>query len=199
MTQAPLHARARARANIALAKYWGKSDETLNLPAVPSISMTLDPLVTETTVEFREGLASDEFVLNDARALAVEDKRVTALLDRVRAESGVALHARVASKNHFPTASRLGFERLGFCCARRGRARGGGSAVRCRQGLGAGAPVVGVGRALGVRRLRRAARRRSPATPRSPRTWCSHPSTWRSRSWSRSRPRAASRSARPTA
>ena len=39
-------ARARARANIALAKYWGKSDEQLNLPAVPSVSITLDPLIT---------------------------------------------------------------------------------------------------------------------------------------------------------
>ena len=39
---------ARACANIALAKYWGKSDEALNLPAVPSVSVTLDALVTET-------------------------------------------------------------------------------------------------------------------------------------------------------
>ena len=31
---------ARARANIALAKYWGKSDLALNLPAVPSVSVT---------------------------------------------------------------------------------------------------------------------------------------------------------------
>jgi diphosphomevalonate decarboxylase len=114
VTQAPLHARARARANIALAKYWGKSDETLNLPAVPSISMTLDPLVTETAVEFREGLTSDEFVLNDAPALAVEDKRVSALLDRVRAESGIGLRARVASTNHFPTASGLASSASGF-------------------------------------------------------------------------------------
>ena len=35
-------ARATARANIALAKYWGKSDTVYNLPAVPSISLTLD-------------------------------------------------------------------------------------------------------------------------------------------------------------
>ena len=37
-------ARATARANIALAKYWGKSDITHNLPAVPSISLTLEEL-----------------------------------------------------------------------------------------------------------------------------------------------------------
>ena len=40
-------ARATAHANIALAKYWGKSDTDLNLPDVPSISLTLEPLVTE--------------------------------------------------------------------------------------------------------------------------------------------------------
>ncbi|MBC7517377.1 MAG: diphosphomevalonate decarboxylase, partial [Microbacteriaceae bacterium] len=40
------HARATARAhsNIALIKYWGKRDETLNIPAVGSISVTLDAL-----------------------------------------------------------------------------------------------------------------------------------------------------------
>jgi len=45
-------ARARARANIAFAKYWGKADLELNLPAVPSLSMTLDGLVTDTEVRF---------------------------------------------------------------------------------------------------------------------------------------------------
>ena len=42
-----MRAKAVARANIALAKYWGKSDDALNLPAVPSVSLTLDPLVTD--------------------------------------------------------------------------------------------------------------------------------------------------------
>ena len=32
-------ATAIARANIALAKYWGKVDDRLNLPAVPSLSI----------------------------------------------------------------------------------------------------------------------------------------------------------------
>ena len=43
-----MEASARACANIALAKYWGKSDVKRNVPAVPSISLTLDQLVTET-------------------------------------------------------------------------------------------------------------------------------------------------------
>lgn len=114
MSSTPHLARARARANIALAKYWGKLDAELNLPAVPSISMTLDPLVTETTVEFRSDLAQDELLLNGEPALGVEVQRATQLFDRVRAESGVGLRARASSKNHFPTASGLASSASGF-------------------------------------------------------------------------------------
>jgi len=114
MSSKPHFAQARARANIALAKYWGKADAERNLPAVPSISMTLDPLVTETSVEFRSDLARDEMILNGEPALAAEVTRTTTLLDRVRAESGVSMRARVSSKNHFPTASGLASSASGF-------------------------------------------------------------------------------------
>jgi diphosphomevalonate decarboxylase len=114
MSSKPHFAQARARANIALAKYWGKADAARNLPAVPSISMTLDPLVTETSVEFRSDLPSDEMILNGEPALAAEVTRTTTLLDRVRAESGVTMRARVSSKNHFPTASGLASSASGF-------------------------------------------------------------------------------------
>lgn len=114
MSSKPHFAQAKARANIALAKYWGKLDAERNLPAVPSISMTLDPLVTETSVEFRADLTRDELVLNGEPALAAEVGRTTQLLDRVRAQSGVSMRARVASKNHFPTASGLASSASGF-------------------------------------------------------------------------------------
>jgi diphosphomevalonate decarboxylase len=114
MSGRPGSAKARARANIALAKYWGKSDTALNLPAVPSISMTLDPLTTETSVDFVPGLSSDEFFLNGEPALAIELTRATSLLDRVRGEAGLSLRARVSSKNHFPTASGLASSASGF-------------------------------------------------------------------------------------
>jgi diphosphomevalonate decarboxylase len=107
-------ATALARANIALAKYWGKSDVELNLPAVPSISMTLQPLTTETTVEFADALSRDELSLNDKPAGEVEVRRASALLDQVRAEAGIGARARVASKNHFPTASGLASSASGF-------------------------------------------------------------------------------------
>jgi diphosphomevalonate decarboxylase len=114
MSGSELRAVARARANIALAKYWGKLDPIANLPAVPSISMTLDPLVTETSVEFSSDLADDELWLNDTPALDIERKRASQLLDRVRAEAGIAFKACVRSQNHFPTASGLASSASGF-------------------------------------------------------------------------------------
>ena len=59
------HGRAVACANIALAKYWGKCDESLNLPAVASVSVTLDALVTETTVTRDPSLTRDHVTLDD--------------------------------------------------------------------------------------------------------------------------------------
>ena len=107
-------AKAVARANIALAKYWGKSDDALNLPSVPSVSITLDPLVTETTVRFERGLVDDVFELDGAPAKPGELARVRALLDEVRAEAGLTDKARVTSLNHFPTAAGLASSASGF-------------------------------------------------------------------------------------
>jgi diphosphomevalonate decarboxylase len=109
-----MRARAIARANIAIAKYWGKSDDVLNLPAVPSVSVTLDPLLTETTVHFLEGISEDTFVLDGEAAKVEENVRVTALLDGVRGRAGLSLKARVESRNHFPTAAGLASSASGF-------------------------------------------------------------------------------------
>lgn len=107
-------AKARACANIALAKYWGKSDEALNLPAVPSVSITLDPLVTETTVVFDEQLSEDSFTLDGEPARDKELGRVVRLLDEVRRDAGLDVKARVTSVNHFPTAAGLASSASGF-------------------------------------------------------------------------------------
>jgi diphosphomevalonate decarboxylase len=107
-------ARATARANIALAKYWGKADEALNLPAVPSVSITLAPLTTRTVVRFVDGLDADRFLLGGTAAQANETARVTKLLDRVRALAELPLRAEVSSENEFPTASGLASSASGF-------------------------------------------------------------------------------------
>lgn len=96
-----------AHPNIALAKYWGKRGFGHNLPAVPSLSVTLAGMATTTTVTFDEALEADDLVLGGGRADGGALKRVIGLLDRVRAAAGVALFARVESSNDFPTASGL--------------------------------------------------------------------------------------------
>ena len=78
-TTVAMQAKARAHANIALVKYWGKRDVALNLPATGSLSLTLDALSTETTVELVSGLAADELTI-DGREDAQELARVSRFL-----------------------------------------------------------------------------------------------------------------------
>ncbi|MET0341983.1 MAG: diphosphomevalonate decarboxylase [Polyangiales bacterium] len=103
-----------ARANIALAKYWGKSDVALNLPAVASISVTLEPMRTETTVTFDEALKADEVSLNGKAADGKPKQRAIKVLDQVRALAKRSTFARVESANNFPTASGLASSASGF-------------------------------------------------------------------------------------
>jgi len=107
-------ARARACANIALVKYWGKRDEALNLPAEGSLSLTLAALPTETSVSFEEALPGDEFHLDGVLAGDGEHKRLSRWLDILRARAGTSTRARVESTNGFPTASGLASSASGF-------------------------------------------------------------------------------------
>lgn len=105
---------ARACSNIALAKYWGKVDLKHNLPAVPSVSLTLDRLVTETRLRFDASLREDRVMLDGKRATDGERARVVAMLDWVRREAGLRTRAHVSSHNHFPTAAGLASSASGF-------------------------------------------------------------------------------------
>ena len=109
-----MEASAKACANIALAKYWGKADAKWNVPAVPSISLTLDQMVTETRVCFDPSLEADEVRLDGRRATAVEGARVVAMLDRIRREARFRSYAKVISHNRFPTAAGLASSASGF-------------------------------------------------------------------------------------
>jgi diphosphomevalonate decarboxylase len=100
-------ATARAHANIALVKYWGKRDAALNLPAAGSLSLTLAALTTTTTVEFDRSLDADSFELNGQMRSGVERSRISIWLDLVRERAALRAPARVVSRNDFPTASGL--------------------------------------------------------------------------------------------
>ena len=107
-------AQAKAHSNIALIKYWGKADVTSNVPAVGSLSMTLDALWTKTRVTFEEGLAEDEVILDGQKAQAKPRERVLRLLDRVREGAKETRRALVESVNNFPTAAGLASSASGF-------------------------------------------------------------------------------------
>ncbi len=111
-------ARATAHSNIALVKYWGKrpdSDPALNLPAVGSLSMTLDELRTVTTIGPGD---HDHFALDGARVDAQSPvaRKVFAQLDRIWTEShdGPRPGCEVESVNHLPTAAGLASSASGF-------------------------------------------------------------------------------------
>ncbi len=99
-------ATARAGANFALVKYWGKADARLNVPAVGSISITLDSLFTETEVELTPTLRSDELVL-DGKRRDEDVAKISACVDLLRHKAGVDTRVRVASRNNFPTGAGL--------------------------------------------------------------------------------------------
>ena len=99
-----MRATARAQPNIALVKYWGKKDVARNLPAVGSLSITLDDLWTTMEVEFDAALAGDELRINDAPAERLMP-RVSQCLDLVAGEDRQP--ARVLSRCNFPIAAGL--------------------------------------------------------------------------------------------
>jgi mevalonate kinase len=104
-----MHAVATANTNIALVKYWGKCDPTLNLPAVPSLSLTLSGLSTRTEVRLDPALVADELVLNEKSVDGEPLRKVSRQLDRVTRYLGLPGRpfARVLSHNNFPTAAGL--------------------------------------------------------------------------------------------
>ena len=99
-----MRASARAQPNIALVKYWGKRDSHRNLPAVGSISVTLDELFTSMDVELDGALDADDLHINGHPSPS-SLPRVTRCLDSVLGAD--RLHARVNSESNFPMAAGL--------------------------------------------------------------------------------------------
>jgi len=94
-----MQALAKAQPNIALIKYWGKRDVERNLPAVSSLSITLEGLRTTMLVEFSPSFGEDSLTLNGSERAALLP-RVSACLDRVAGPA--RLHAKVSSECNFP-------------------------------------------------------------------------------------------------
>lgn len=99
---------AHAHPNIALVKYWGKAPRPGNVPAAPSLSITLDTLTTTTTV--RIAGSADVIYLNDQPA---SDAKITACLDNLRRRFDIP-PLEIRTSNDFPTAAGLASSASGF-------------------------------------------------------------------------------------
>ena len=99
--------------NLALIKYWGKKTGCVDVPATPSLSITLGGLKTTTTVTEAE---IDSVELNGR---TVSDPKITRWLLKVRSEYEIPSVA-IRSTNNFPTSCGLassasGFSALALC------------------------------------------------------------------------------------
>jgi diphosphomevalonate decarboxylase len=143
-------ATAVAHANIALAKYWGKRDEVLALPATSSLSLTLDAFRTTTTVTVGDLPAgsADTGTLDGAPMTGDALGRVQRFLDLVRGLAGSDAPASVVSTATVPTGAGLASSASGFAAL-------------------AGAATAAYGLDLDPRALSRLARRGSGSASRS--------------------------------
>lgn len=105
--------KARAHANIALVKYWGKRGREKNLPATSSISLALDSLVTETEVQ-RTGGRRDRIEINEEVPDSAAARRIVAYLDLWRRRELISGRFYVSSRNLFPTGAGLASSASGF-------------------------------------------------------------------------------------
>ncbi|GES62589.1 diphosphomevalonate decarboxylase [Aspergillus terreus] len=118
-----------APVNIAVIKYWGKRDPSLNLPTNSSLSVTLSQrsLRTLTTASCAAQYPSqDELVLNGKPQEIQSSKRTLACLSNLRALRKAledanpslpklsTLPLRIVSENNFPTAAGLASSAAGF-------------------------------------------------------------------------------------
>lgn len=98
----------RASPSFALAKYWGKADREANLPATPSIAITIDSLWSQATVTLADASDGAGVDLVTVDGSAVPAARVSPFLIALRKElpelRGV-LH--VAATGNFPQAAGL--------------------------------------------------------------------------------------------
>jgi diphosphomevalonate decarboxylase len=102
-------ATAIAHPNIALVKYWGKRDLALNLPAVPSVSLTLDAFRTRTQVVW--GVEEDAVHHDGQPAPARFRTKVLDFLDRIDPDRPPVM---VLTENNFPSGAGLASSASGF-------------------------------------------------------------------------------------
>ena len=104
--------RAAACANVALVKYWGKRDLEANLPAVGSISLTLDGLEAQARISAD---TKERFTSRGAPVTGKAHKAMVQFLDWLAASRGHDIALAVDIETNFPVAAGLASSAAIYC------------------------------------------------------------------------------------
>lgn len=99
-------AKARAYANIAIAKYWGKRDESVNLPIFDSLAFNVADLYSETTARWVDE-GEDSLTIDNWSVPPSLMGRTLRILDAIRHEKSWSKRCILESTNNFPRATGL--------------------------------------------------------------------------------------------
>ncbi|MFV0555742.1 MAG: diphosphomevalonate decarboxylase [Lactovum sp.] len=95
---------AKAHTNIALIKYWGKENASLNLPTTSSLSMTLDKFYSQTSLSLNLDSKEDQLIINGKKS---DSQRVHRFLNIFRSDFKDFPSLLIESENHVATSAGL--------------------------------------------------------------------------------------------
>lgn len=124
---------ARAHTNIALVKYWGKSDQELIIPQTDSLSLTLNEFYATTTVDFDPALTADQITIDGQPITGRGQAKISCFLDLIRHMSGQHAYAHVQSINHVPMAAGLASSASAFAALATAASRAAGMQLSRRE------------------------------------------------------------------
>ena len=96
---------AIAHPNFALIKYWGKADSGLNIPAMSSISLTIDSLTSTTTISRKKEFSENIWILNGTKQDDLSQIKPT--MEYLNKISNNDHGCIIESNNNFPTSAGL--------------------------------------------------------------------------------------------
>ena len=107
-------ATAIAHANIAVAKYWGKRDTSLNLPLFDSVAFNVEALTSTTTAVWTDDVQTDVLIIDDVRLPDHRLTRCRRILDKIRYDRNWNKNCILTSNNSFPQSSGLASSASGY-------------------------------------------------------------------------------------
>ncbi|MBA58456.1 MAG: diphosphomevalonate decarboxylase [Gammaproteobacteria bacterium] len=96
-------------ANVALIKYWGKTSSEMNMPAVPSLSIGMEDLRTETIIRF----SNTDDILHGSFNPKQKD-RILGYLGETKKRYHVTRKLSIDTRNNFPSSTGLASSASGF-------------------------------------------------------------------------------------